>query len=842
MKEIIMPVTVAGLTFKNPFYVASGPTVRTLPQIRRIEETGWAAASIKLSIDPAPYINRKPRYGVFDEYRALAFTAEKRLTFQEGLKLVSDAKKFLAGLLLFANITYAGEDETGEAGWINMAKKFEEAGADVIELNMCCPNMSYNVEVTSGGGGAEKRTGASLGQDAAVTAKIVGAIKKSIRIPLFVKLTPEGGRIAQVAHALYAAGADAVGGTGNRLAIPPIDPDEPAGAIYHLQKEISMSCYSGPWLKPLALRDVYEIRKVNGPEPVITATGGISNWKDALDMILCGADLLGICTETLMNGYDIVRPMIRGLKNYMDAHGYASPGDFRGMLVPEIKTAPELTLFGGKARILNPRLYAPCKAACPWHIPVQAIMQKVRLGELNRARELLRSSGPFGNICFEFCDAPCERVCVRDRVDWPVRVRDILRHVRDYDKKKGSARPCAQAPRNGKSIGLIGSGPSGLSAAFELSRSGYAVTVYEREEKPGGSMRHCAFDGAASGVDDLIAAREEAGIVFKTGTEPGKNISLADMRKRHDALIFAAGRGEADRSFLENAGASGVYDIAEFMRDMPLKLPGAVRPGGKSRAIVIGSGDLFVEAARRALALGCEVFLFTEKAPAGKAPGTSGNSLFDKAKGEGIKFFYNIRLKGFSAENGKLLGVVFANKGLEESPFTAACDIAVLRFKDKPAPEETPDGVFEIKPENSFVRACAAGIKTARSVDRHISGITEEACPSADYVTVNSKTVLARQGCIEAHRSWEAAADEGPASEAATVSFETEVSLETMRCLNCGCGEGCGLCGRICCEFAPAVKEADTITINQESCVACGMCYNRCPNKNIIMESDGRTV
>jgi dihydroorotate dehydrogenase/thioredoxin reductase/Pyruvate/2-oxoacid:ferredoxin oxidoreductase delta subunit len=828
MKEIIMPVTVAGLTFKNPFYVASGPTVRTLPQIRRIEETGWAAASIKLSVDPAPYINRKPRYGVFDEYRALAFTAEKRLTFQEGLKLVSEAKKFLTGLLLFANITYAGEDETDEAGWINMAKKFEEAGADVIELNMCCPNMSYNVEVTSGGGGAEKRTGASLGQDAASTAKIAGAVKRSIHIPLFVKLTPEGGRIAQVAQALYAAGADAVGGTGNRLAIPPIDPDEPARAIYHLQKEISVSCYSGPWLKPLALRDVYEIRKVNGPGPVITATGGVSNWKDALDMILCGADLLGVCTETLMNGYDTVRPMIRGLKNYMGAHGYASPGNFKSILVSEIKTAPELTLFGGKARIVNPKLYAPCKAACPWHVPVQAIVQKVRKNELNRAWELLRSAGPFGTICFEFCDAPCEKVCVRGGVDWPVRVRDILRHVRDYGKKKELVQPWIQAPWNGKSVGLIGSGPSGLSAAFELIRSGYAVTVYEREEEPGGSMRYCTFDGTAHGVNALIAALEETGLVFKTGTEPGKSTSLADIRKKHDALIFAVGRSEADRGSLENAHSSGVYDIREFMRDISGRLPG--------RAIVVGSGALFVEAARRALALGCEVFLFSEKAPAGKAPGASVNSLFDKAKREGVKFFYNTRLKGFAAGNGKLSGAVFVNQGLEESPFTTACDIAVLRFKDKSALEETSDGVFGIKPENSFVRACAAGIKTAHSVDRHISGIAEQTGGSTNYVTVNCKTALTRYGCIGELRSREATADEG------LTSFEAELSLETERCFNCGCGEGCSLCERICCEFAPAVKEADTIAINRELCVACGMCYNRCPNKNIVMETDGRTV
>ena len=92
LQDIRIPVTVGGVTFKNPFYVASGPTTKSVRQLVEIERTGWAAASIKLSIDPAPYINRKPRYGIFEDRQALAFTAEKRLTFAEGLELIREAK------------------------------------------------------------------------------------------------------------------------------------------------------------------------------------------------------------------------------------------------------------------------------------------------------------------------------------------------------------------------------------------------------------------------------------------------------------------------------------------------------------------------------------------------------------------------------------------------------------------------------------------------------------------------------------------------------------------------------------------------------------------------------
>jgi len=185
MEDIRIPVTVGGITFKNPFYVASGPTTRSLKQLIRIEETGWAAASIKLSMDPAPYINRKPRYDLFEDRNALAFTTEKRLTGDEGAALIREAKKHLKELILFANITYAGDE--GTEGWVKMAKKFEAVGADVIELNMCCPNMSYNVSLTTAGAECTARqTGASLGQQGEVVAEIVRAIKKEINIPLFV--------------------------------------------------------------------------------------------------------------------------------------------------------------------------------------------------------------------------------------------------------------------------------------------------------------------------------------------------------------------------------------------------------------------------------------------------------------------------------------------------------------------------------------------------------------------------------------------------------------------------------------------------------------------------------
>ena len=434
--RLLLPAEVAGITFKNPFYVASGPTTRTVSQLIAIEKAGWAAASIKLSIEPAPYINRHPRYALFPAHNALGFTAEKRLRYNEALTLIERGKKSTRDLILIANITYSGD--RGLDGWVDMALGFESVGADIVELNMCCPNMSFNVQTTAGNKDAiEQKTGASLGTEADAVSEIVRAVKAKIKIPLFVKLTPEGGNIGDVARAVYLAGADAVSGTANRLGMPPIDIENPGKSSFHLQDEMGMACLSGTWLKPLAQRDTFEMRKIGGPDMPIAATGGIRNAKDALEMAMCGADLIGICTETLIRGYTFIGDVIAETKAWLHSHGHTRLRDIRDMLVPKIKTAAEMTLYRGYAQAVKPDLIAPCMAACPKGVEIQATLKRIAENDWIRAAELAAGS----ELCGK-CSAPCETVCVRNRADSAVGVRDILLYLRNKADETGLQIPC----------------------------------------------------------------------------------------------------------------------------------------------------------------------------------------------------------------------------------------------------------------------------------------------------------------------------------------------------------------------------------------------------------------
>jgi len=351
-----MDLQIAGLRFRNPFVVASGPATKRVDQLIEAERHGWGGASLKLAIEPPPYINLEPRYRWWDRGQYLAFSAEKRLAMDEALRLTEEGRRRTSELVILANIAYTGP--RGLDGWVDMARRFVAAGAHAIELNMCCPNMSFNVKVS----GEQERTaqsGASLGQDPQVVGAATKVIVRAVDVPVFVKLTPEGGRIAEVAQACFDGGASVVGTTANRLAIPEFDIRRPTAGPFRLQEQPSVACFSGGWVKPLALRDVFEIRKKVGPAPCILGTGGVRNYVDAVQMMMCGADLIGICTEVMLRGFGFLPGLMKEIEHFMREHGYPSYRDLRDLVAQAVTPADRLTLTQGHARVA-PQLCDGC--------------------------------------------------------------------------------------------------------------------------------------------------------------------------------------------------------------------------------------------------------------------------------------------------------------------------------------------------------------------------------------------------------------------------------------------------------------------------------------------------
>lgn len=813
-RDDCLPVRVAGLEFKNPFYVASGPTARTVEQLVRIERAGWAAASVKLSMDPPPYINRVPRYAVFQQYDALAFTAEKRLTLASGTALLRAARKKVSDLRLMANITYAGE--AGPDGWVRMAQAFAEAGADIIEFNMCCPNMSFNAQVTSGDADVlAQKTGASMGQNREVVTEICRAVRKAVDIPIFVKLTPEGGHIAEIAKALFEAGADAVGGTGNRLGIPPIDLENPERAVYHLQDEISMSCFCGGWLKPLAQRDCYEIRKVCGPDVSLTATGGIRTAGDAIEMTLCGADLLGICTETLMRGYEFIGDVIAETRAWLDEHGRRSLSDIRDRIVPAVRSAPELTLYKGAARVVKPDLSAPCQAACPAGVPIQTLMKLSAEGRYTEAAARLSEVSPLQGLCGAICDAPCERACVKGRMTRPLAIRELERFLAAYsedvvpeDPRKHRLPEIAADPGlrlDGKTVYIRSAGLAGIACAADLMRAGCRVVLGPAPQDWFHALP--ADSPARLFLQDARDSLRKDGATFIDEVIDGLPSGSVD-------LVYDTGR-TVDADMLPGAKPARLF-VSSIK---PREKSGGTGDSGKKPdpaavVAVLGDGYIAAETARLARDAGYRAMVLSASSTlspylaslvAERCTVLSGVSDL-RIEGQNIRF-----VQAASGLAGTLacFDIVDASEARQEqAPLPAGAAITVL---DPADPGPTP------------VRQIAAGKAAAAKLRYGQADIPRSRKPTVKASDVLSRAVF-------------------PVSEAGKPSGLTaaeQARAEAGRCLRCGCGEGCDVCRALCCESAIALDGARQQTIDPQRCVACGMCYNLCPNTNITMISTG---
>ncbi len=870
-----LPLVVCGVRFRNPFYVSSGPTTMTIEQLEKIRDCGWGGASLKLTVYPLPYINRVPRYGYYPETGIFSFTAEKRLLLDELLKLIEEGKKKTPELVLFANITYAGDK--GPEGWAEMAKKCEDAGVDVIELNMCCPNMSFNVEVTGKDTGGPK-TGASMGKNQDVATQVVAAVKSTVRIPVFLKLTPEGGQIGKIAQAAFEAGADVVGGTANRLGVPPVNLDDPTRSMYYLQKEIGMACLAGKWLKPLALRDVYEMRKNCGPERILTGVGGVSDWKDAVEMVMCGADLIGICAETLVSGFGFLPELLHGFKNYMKEKGYKNMREMRDILVPAITSAPELTLYQGHVKMKDPRPVAPCVFECPNSVPAQGYVRRVAEERFEEAYQLIMSKSPLQSVCGKVCDHPCETACTRGLKDEPLMIREIKRFVLDMAEKEGwkpSILNRKGKPKDEK-VAVVGSGPAGISAAYDLARAGYKVTVFESAEKAGGMLRYGipSFRLNDAELDREIGVLGELGAEIKTGMMMGKDFTIESL-KDEGYKAFFIGIGAQKGLKLNMPGETDTkvcMDAVTFLQEPKA----AKKKAGGKRVAVIGGGFTAVDAARTAVRLGAKEVFILYRRTREEMPATKEEVW--EAEEEGVKIMYLVApLEISMTKTGRMRGIRLVNYVLEEkvdasgrrrpvevpgTEFVLKADCVItalgqwveagdLPLNEKGCINADPltcstgiEGVYAggdcVTGPADVIKAIAMGKRAAVFIDIFLAGKEAFLEYPPLETEADKESVLLLHG--KEPRQWRPKIENRPPSERAMdfdgyapVLTREQAVREASRCFACGCGAGCEKCVTICKMFANKLDENGRIVIDEEKCVACGMCVQMCPNKTLEM-------
>ncbi|HEV3468079.1 MAG TPA: NAD(P)-dependent oxidoreductase [Pyrinomonadaceae bacterium] len=251
---------------------------------------------------------------------------------------------------------------------------------------------------------------------------------------------------------------------------------------------------------------------------------------------------------------------------------------------------------------------APCARACPTHIDVPAFIKKIATGNLVGSARVIFDANPVGATCARVCpvEALCEGACVeKTLLKKPIEIGRLQRFSTDFAMRTGREMFKAGEP-NGRSVGVVGSGPAGLSCAAYLARLGYDVTVYDKKPLPGGldtyGMAEYKMRQSTSVEEAEMVAR--LGVKFRLNTSVGEDVSLPELEAAHDAVFLGVGLGRTARLGVPGEDLEGVYDALHFIelvktRDWPSV------PVGRTVA-VIGAGNTAVDAATQARRLGAE--------------------------------------------------------------------------------------------------------------------------------------------------------------------------------------------------------------------------------------------
>jgi glutamate synthase (NADPH/NADH) small chain len=262
---------------------------------------------------------------------------------------------------------------------------------------------------------------------------------------------------------------------------------------------------------------------------------------------------------------------------------------------------------------------APCTHACPTHIDVPAFIKKIASGNLVGSSRVIFDANPIGATCARVCpvEVLCEGACVeKTLMNKPIEIGRLQRYATDF--ALGSGRDVLKAGEpNGKSVGVVGSGPAGLSCATYLARLGYDVTVYERKALPGGLDTYGMAEYKMRQRVSTDEARmvERLGVKFRLGVEVGRDVSVEELEGAHDGVFLGVGLGETGRLDIPGEELEGVYDALYVIERIKSRRWETV-PLGRTVAVV-GAGNTAIDAVTQARRLGAErVMLVYRRGPA----------------------------------------------------------------------------------------------------------------------------------------------------------------------------------------------------------------------------------
>ena len=537
---------------------------------------------------------------------------------------------------------------------------------------------------------------------------------------------------------------------------------------------------------------------------------------------------------------------------------------------------------------------SPCQMACPAGIDVPTYLSLIAEGKDAEAIEVIRRDNPLPWVCGLVCTRPCEMMCVRARIDAPVSIKFLKGFAAERAMSHGLYANPPQKPLNGKKVCVVGAGPAGLSAAYYLALMGYSVRILESLPVPGGMLMVGIprYRLPREIIDREVAMIQALGVEIRYNTVFGKDISLESLRKEgFGAFFLAIGAHKSYQLGLDGEAeykGKGVIDSVVFLKNVALGQ--RIVPG--NRVVIIGGGNVAIDAARTSLRLGAREVTIAYRRTRSEMPADVEE--VEHAEEEGVNFaFLTIptaiegngeKVTGLACLRGELVKKEDSDRlypmPVEGSDFILEADAvisAIGQFVDTggmdafqkvhwtrrgtievnhASMETAQPGVFAagdaVTGPATVIEAIGGGKRAAEAIDRYFNGMPQPRMPRVPVryrreapleMPASTKMVLKRPEMpmlnIDRRRTTFQQAELG--------YTENMVREEARRCLRCDICRRCGKCVEICrdkmginaLQFGymdfDNPEETD-FRKTAENCIACGACVANCPNGAITME------